>query len=78
VIEAGHLAQLVMEHAVPLGFGLCPIGELGTGGVRRHCSLGDDQDVIVSLWVAALPPRTGPGTNASSPTRGGTGTSPLL
>ncbi|GGU32391.1 non-ribosomal peptide synthetase [Lentzea flava] len=53
-LEAGHISQLLMTAAPAHGLGMCPVGEMDFGSVRRHFQLDDDQELLVSLWGGAL------------------------
>ncbi|WP_326594139.1 non-ribosomal peptide synthetase [Streptomyces sp. NBC_01294] len=54
MIEAGHVAQLLLTAAPERGLGMCAVGEMDFGAVRGHFGLQDDQELLVSLWGGAL------------------------
>ncbi|WP_051763255.1 non-ribosomal peptide synthetase [Streptomyces virginiae] len=54
MIEAGHVAQLLLTAGPERGLGMCAVGEMDFGAVRGHFGLQDDQELLVSLWGGAL------------------------
>ncbi|GHC74399.1 hypothetical protein GCM10007079_08640 [Nocardiopsis terrae] len=54
MIEAGHLAQLLMTEAPERGLGLCPVGRMDFDALRERLDLEADQDLLVSLWGGGL------------------------
>ncbi len=54
-IEAGHLAQIAIERSMPLGLGLCAVGDMAFPKVRPYFALDPGQELIVSLWGGGLP-----------------------
>ncbi|MEU5397675.1 amino acid adenylation domain-containing protein [Streptomyces sp. NPDC005963] len=76
-LEAGHMAQLLMQQQVPSGVALCPVGDLRQSDLADALGLGESQVFQLGLLCAPLD-ATGdedPGeplwTTASSPRRQG-------
>ncbi|HEX4966672.1 MAG TPA: nitroreductase family protein, partial [Thermoanaerobaculia bacterium] len=55
LLEAGCMGQLLMTVAPEHGIGLCPVGSLEFGAIRRFFSLGDGQVLVHSLLGGPLP-----------------------
>ncbi|MEU0677524.1 amino acid adenylation domain-containing protein [Streptomyces sp. NPDC006172] len=53
-IEAGHIAQLLLTGGPERGLGLCAVGEMDFDAVRGDFGVGDDQELLLSLWGGAL------------------------
>jgi len=53
-IEAGHMAQLLMEHQTRHGIGLCPIGEVSPQSVRDCFALDSGHRFLLALAAGAI------------------------
>lgn len=62
LIEAGAIAQLLADTAVPLGLGLCSVGDVDQGRLVAPLALGTTHEVVHAL-VGGLPGDEGPPSN---------------